>query len=58
MASTVLYMARGSRRSQGWKIFLRNHADGLASINLFVVPTISFRPPSRLVDENGNGASR
>jgi hypothetical protein len=36
----------GRRRkppSQGWKTFLRNHADGVASIDLFVVPTISFR---------------
>jgi hypothetical protein len=24
-------------------MFLRNHADGIASIDLFVVPTISFR---------------
>jgi hypothetical protein len=38
------YMARGRRPpSQGWKTFLRNHADGIASIDLFVVPTISFR---------------
>ena len=29
--------------SQGWKTFLRNHADGIAAIDLFVVPTISFR---------------
>ena len=29
--------------SQGWKTFLHNHADGIASIDLFVVPTISFR---------------
>ena len=29
--------------SQGWKTFLRNHADAVASIDLFVVPTISFR---------------
>jgi hypothetical protein len=29
--------------SQGWKTFLYNHADGIASIDLFVVPTISFR---------------
>jgi hypothetical protein len=29
--------------SQGWKKFLRNHADGIAAIDLFVVPTISFR---------------
>jgi len=38
------YMAR--RRmppSQGWRTFLRNHADGIASMDLFLVPTISFR---------------
>src|SRR5712675_317621 len=38
------YMAR--RRmppAQGWKTFLRNHADGIASMDLFLVPTISFR---------------
>jgi transposase InsO family protein len=29
--------------SQGWKTFLRNHADGIAAIDLFVVPTIGFR---------------
>ena len=29
--------------SQGWKTFLRNHADGLASKDLFIVPTLSFR---------------
>ena len=29
--------------SQGWKAFLRNHADGIAAMDLFVVPTISFR---------------
>lgn len=38
------YMARKRRPpSQGWKTFLRNHADGIASIDLFVVPTLSFR---------------
>ena len=38
------YMAKNRRPpSQGWKTFLRNHADGIASIDLFVVPTISFR---------------
>jgi hypothetical protein len=37
-------MARRRRPpSQEWKTFLRNHADGIASIDLFVVPTISFR---------------
>jgi transposase InsO family protein len=27
-----------------WKTFLRNHTDGIASMDLFIVPTISFRP--------------
>ena len=35
------YMARERRQpSQGWKTFLHNHADGIASMDLFVVPTI------------------
>ena len=29
--------------SQSWKTFLRNHAAGIASIDLFVVRTISFK---------------
>ena len=29
--------------SQGWKTFLRNHAAGIASIDLFVFRTISFK---------------
>jgi hypothetical protein len=38
------YMARTKRPpSQGWKTFLVHHADGIASMDLFVVPTISFR---------------
>lgn len=42
--STVsIYMVpRRDRPSQTWKTFLRNHAEGIASIDLFVVPTISF----------------
>jgi hypothetical protein len=37
-------MARGRRPpSQGWKTSLHNHADGIASMDLFVVPTLSFR---------------
>src|ERR1700720_2589809 len=42
--SVAKYMA-GERRgpSQGWRTFLCNHADGIASIDLFVVPTLSFR---------------
>src|ERR1700716_2885397 len=43
--SVAKYMAkRRGPPSQGWKTFLRNHADGIAAIDLFVVPTISFRP--------------
>ena len=43
--STVAkYMDRRARpSSQGWKTFLRIHAAGIASIDLFVVPTISFK---------------
>jgi Integrase core domain len=42
--SVAKYMARHRRHpSQGWKTFLRNQADGIASMDLFVVPTISFR---------------
>ncbi len=42
--SVAKYMARrrGSP-SQGWKTFLHNHTDGIAAMDLFVVPTISFR---------------
>jgi transposase InsO family protein len=42
--SVAKYMAKRRRPpTQGWRTFLRNHADGIASIDLFVVPTISFR---------------
>jgi len=43
--STVAsYMVRHRRPpSQGWRTFLTNHADGIAAIDLFVVPTMSFR---------------
>src|SRR6266436_4677627 len=38
------YMVRRHRLpSQGWKTFLRNHAAGIASLDLFVVRTISFK---------------
>jgi transposase InsO family protein len=38
------YMANRRRPpSQGWRTFLRNHTDGIASMDLFVVPTISFQ---------------
>src|SRR6202007_2162044 len=42
--SVAKYMVR--RRdppSQGWRTFLRNHADGIAAMDMFVAPTISFR---------------
>src|SRR5450756_1752059 len=43
--STVArYMCRHSRpTSKGWRTFLSNHADGIAAIALFVLPTISFQ---------------
>jgi transposase InsO family protein len=34
---------RQGRPLQSWKTFLRNHAKDIASIDLFVVPTIAFR---------------
>jgi hypothetical protein len=43
--STVsIYMVpRRDRPLQTWKTFLRNHMEGIASIDLFVVPTIAFQ---------------
>jgi hypothetical protein len=43
--STVArYMCRDSRPpSQGWRTFLNNHVDGIAAIDLFVLPTIAFQ---------------
>jgi len=42
--SVAKYVARRTDPpSQGWKTFLRNHADGIAAMDLFVVPTVSFR---------------
>jgi transposase InsO family protein len=42
--SVAKYMARRRRPpSQGWRTFLRNHANGIAAMDLFVVPTILFR---------------
>ena len=38
------YMVRRRRPpSQGWKTFLRNHAAGIVSLDLFVMRTISFK---------------
>jgi hypothetical protein len=49
--SVAKYMAKRGRLpsqgwrlpSQGWKTFLRNHANDIASMDPFVVPTISFK---------------
>src|SRR6202790_4226891 len=42
--SVAKYMVKSREPpSQGWKRFLHNHADGIAAMDLFVVPTISFR---------------
>jgi hypothetical protein len=43
--STVsIYMVpRRGRPLQTWKTFLHNHAEGIVSIDLFVVPTIGFQ---------------
>src|SRR6201991_1862454 len=48
--SVAKYMVkRRGPPSQGWKTFLRNHADGIAAMDLFVAPTISFRLPCGLL---------
>ena len=36
------YMVQGGTSSQGWKTFLRNHAQAIAAIDLCVVPTLTF----------------
>src|ERR1700676_1645452 len=42
--SVAKYMVRRRHPpSQGWKTFIRNHADGIAAMDMFVVPTISSR---------------
>jgi transposase InsO family protein len=43
--STVsIYMVpRQGRPLQTWRTFIHNHADGIASLDLFVVPTIAFQ---------------
>jgi hypothetical protein len=38
------YMSKDRRPpGQSWWTFLRNHADGIASVDMFVVPTITFK---------------
>jgi transposase InsO family protein len=43
--STVAkYMIKRHRRpGQSWKTFLRNHANGIAAIDLLIVPTVGFK---------------
>jgi hypothetical protein len=41
--TVATYMAKRRRPpSQGWRTFVHDHADAIASIDMFVVPTISF----------------
>jgi hypothetical protein len=41
--SVAKYMVRRRHPpSQGWRTFLRNHADGIAAIDMFVVPKSRF----------------
>jgi hypothetical protein len=44
-ATVAKYMVRrrGTPPSQNWRTFLRNHAEGIASIDMFVVASVSFR---------------
>jgi transposase InsO family protein len=43
-ATVSNYIVRNLRPpSQTWRTFLANHADGFAPIDLFVVPTVTFR---------------
>ena len=40
---SVYMVPRRDRPLQTWKTLLRNHMEGIASIDLFVVPTIAFQ---------------
>ena len=40
---TIYMVPRRDRPFQTWKTFIHNHAEGIASIDLFVVPTIAFQ---------------
>jgi uncharacterized OsmC-like protein len=39
------YMLQDGPPSQSWKTFLRNHAQAIATIDLCVVPTLTFESP-------------
>jgi transposase InsO family protein len=36
-------LPRDKGKQQRWMTFLRNHKDGIAAMDFFVVPTITFR---------------
>jgi hypothetical protein len=56
--SVAKYMVRRRKPpSQGWRTFLRNHADGIAAMDMFVVPTISFRLLYGLLDHGARPAT-
>jgi len=40
---SIYMLPKQGRPLQSWKIFLRNHVEEIASIDLFVVPTIAFQ---------------
>jgi hypothetical protein len=42
-AVSIYMVPRWGRPLQTWKAFIHNHAEGIASIDLFVVPTIAFQ---------------
>jgi len=43
-STVATYMVKGRRPpSQSWKTFLRNHADGIVSVDFFVVPMAAFK---------------
>src|SRR5262245_46100426 len=42
-AVSIYMVPRPDRPLQSWKTFVRNHMEGIASIDLFVVPTIAFQ---------------
>src|SRR5882672_1048211 len=41
-SSVAKYMVKRGPPSQGWRTFLRSHAQDIAAMDLFVVPTIGF----------------
>lgn len=54
-SSVARYMIkRKGPPSQSWRTFLRNHMDGIASLDMFVVPTLGFRLLYGLVILNHN----